>query len=176
MVARGGFEPPQAASKAAVLTITQPGNQKTASIIAYIHPNILMFLPLLTDCPLPVISSSACESAKRFAPLGEERMCFRVPPFMGHSFGALVSVSSARDCQRQSTASCVEMSCPHSGRPVQHILSSPTPLTFSRAKRGFEQFWPERQELHTIGASDKACADSQNGTDRTDKHPIRLGR
>lgn len=28
MVARGGFEPPQAASKAAVLTITQPGNQK----------------------------------------------------------------------------------------------------------------------------------------------------
>ena len=30
MVARGGFEPPQAASKAAVLTITQPGNQNLA--------------------------------------------------------------------------------------------------------------------------------------------------
>ena len=31
MVARGGFEPPQAASKAAVLTITQPGNQKNGA-------------------------------------------------------------------------------------------------------------------------------------------------
>ena len=44
MVARGGFEPPQAASKAAVLTITQPGNQKTVCIIAYVPSNILMFL------------------------------------------------------------------------------------------------------------------------------------
>ena len=43
MVARGGFEPPQAASKAAVLTITQPGNQKQGCIIAYVPSNILMF-------------------------------------------------------------------------------------------------------------------------------------
>ena len=43
MVARGGFEPPQAASKAAVLTITQPGNQKRGYIIAYVPSNILMF-------------------------------------------------------------------------------------------------------------------------------------
>ena len=38
MVARGGFEPPQAASKAAVLTITQPGSEKTARIIPHLTP------------------------------------------------------------------------------------------------------------------------------------------
>ena len=43
MVARGGFEPPQAASKAAVLTITQPGNQKRGYIITYVLLNIPMF-------------------------------------------------------------------------------------------------------------------------------------
>ena len=52
MVARGGFEPPQAASKAAVLTITQPGNQKRGCIIAYIPLNILMFFgePEIPNC------------------------------------------------------------------------------------------------------------------------------
>ena len=34
---------------------------------------------------------------------------------------------------------------------------------------------PDRQVLHTIGASDKACADSQKGSDRrTEQHFIRL--
>ena len=45
MVARGGFEPPQAASKAAVLTITQPGNQKNGvhySICSLKYPDVFL--------------------------------------------------------------------------------------------------------------------------------------
>lgn len=45
MVARGGFEPPQAASKAAVLTITQPGNQKNGvhySICSLKYPYVFI--------------------------------------------------------------------------------------------------------------------------------------
>ena len=47
MVARGGFEPPQAASKAAVLTITQPGNQKLRqhySIYSLKYPHVFFKL------------------------------------------------------------------------------------------------------------------------------------
>ncbi len=55
------------------------------------------------------------------APHGDGRGgVFGNPPFNRHSFAALVSGRSARDCLWQSAALCGEMSCLLFGHPVQH--------------------------------------------------------
>ena len=59
-----------------------------------------------------------------FAPHGNGVRCFRVPPFRRHSFGAPVSIRSARDRLTAINGLTHRNAVPPSGRPAQHLTPS----------------------------------------------------